>query len=105
MFALHLLAWFAGAVFLTNVLPHFISGVQGRSFQSPFSKPPGIGLSSPRSNIVWGFINLVVGWLLLTQVGEFDIRAIPDAAAFGAGVLAMGLYVAGYFGQFHADKE
>jgi hypothetical protein len=38
---LHLVSWcFAGA-FLTNAVPHFVSGVMGRPFQSPFAKPPG----------------------------------------------------------------
>jgi hypothetical protein len=32
--------------FLTNAVPHFVSGVMGYPFQSPFANPPGEGLSS-----------------------------------------------------------
>lgn len=39
-------AYFFGGAFLTNALPHVISGLMGRPFQSPFAKPPGHGLSS-----------------------------------------------------------
>ena len=39
------LYFFAGA-FTGNALPHFVSGVTGRAFQSPFARPPGKGLSS-----------------------------------------------------------
>ena len=96
-------AWFFGGVFLTNAVPHGVAGLQGRAFQSPFAKPPGVGLSSPRVNVTWSVINLLLGWVLLTQVGAFDIRAWMDAAPLFAGVVAMGLYVSGYFGRFYAD--
>jgi len=105
MSVLHLLAWFMGGVFLANAVPHTVAGLLGRRFQSPFAKPPGVGLSSPRSNVVWGFINLVLGWVMLTQVGAFDIGSPVDAAALGLGVLVMGIWVSGYFGRFHADKD
>ena len=37
----HYAALFFGGMFFVNALPHFISGVMGRPFQSPFAKPPG----------------------------------------------------------------
>jgi hypothetical protein len=104
MSALPLLAWFLGGAFLTDAIPHFVAGLQGRAFQSPFAKLPGQDLSSARGNVVWGFINLVLGWGLLTQVGAFDIRHCADAAALGAGILAMGLGVAGHFGRFYGGS-
>ncbi len=52
------LSYFFGGAFLANSLPHLINGVSGRSFQAPFAKPPGKGLSSPTVNVLWGFINL-----------------------------------------------
>jgi hypothetical protein len=42
---LWLVSYFFGGIFLTNAIPHFVSGMMGRSFQSPFAKPPGQGLS------------------------------------------------------------
>jgi hypothetical protein len=98
---LPMVAWFFAGVFLTNGIPHFVSGVSGRAFQSPFSKPPGIGLSSSTANVVWGFFNAVIGYLLLCHVGSFDWHATADVIALGAGVLLMALFCARYFGKFH----
>jgi hypothetical protein len=50
-------SYFFGGAFLTNAVPHFVSGVMGRPFQSPFAKPPGQGLSSSTINVLWGFFN------------------------------------------------
>ena len=36
---IYLARFFAGA-FLANTVPHFVSGVQGRPFPSPFASPP-----------------------------------------------------------------
>jgi hypothetical protein len=100
-----IIAWFFGGAFLTNAVPHLVAGLQGRAFQSPFAKPPGVGLSPPRTNVIWGVINLGMGWVLLTQIGAFDIRHWIDATALFAGVLAMGFYVSGYFGRFYDGNE
>ena len=88
------LSYFFGGAFLANAIPHFVSGMLGRPFQSPFAKPPGQGLSSSTVNVLWGFFNIVIGYLLICRVGTFDLRDIGDVAAFGAGVLAMGLMAA-----------
>lgn len=56
-------AFFAGA-FLTNAVPHFVNGISGEPFPTPFSKPPGKGLSSPTVNVVWALFNLVIGYAL-----------------------------------------
>ncbi|NKF23385.1 hypothetical protein [Solimonas marina] len=96
-----LLAYVGGAAFLTNAIPHLVSGLLGRPFQSPFAKPPGIGLSSSTLNLVWGFANLVVAWVLLCRVGDFSLRSAPDAAAVGLGILLMGLPLARHFGRLH----
>jgi hypothetical protein len=105
MTVLALIAWFFAGVFLTNAVPHLVAGLQGRAFQSPFAKPPGVGLSPPRTNVIWGVINLILGWALLSQIGAFDIRRWIDMAAIVTGVLAMGLYVSGYFGRFYCGND
>jgi hypothetical protein len=51
----HHASYFLGGVFFANAVPHFVSGVMGRPFQSPFAKPPGRGLSSSKVNVLWGF--------------------------------------------------
>ena len=101
-YALQLLAWFVGGAALLNALPHLAAGLMGRKFPSPFAKPPGKGLSSAVVNTVWGFANLVLAWLLIAQVGRFDIRDWPDAAALGAGMLLLGWRLSANFGS-HND--
>jgi hypothetical protein len=54
---------FAGA-FLANFVPHFVHGISGNKFPTPFSKPRGVGLSSSTTNVIWALFNLVVGYLL-----------------------------------------
>lgn len=102
---LYYVAYFFGGMFLTNAIPHFVSGMMGRPFQSPFAKPPGEGLSSATVNVLWGFINLVIGYLLLAQVGNFNIRALDDALALGLGILLMSTFTARHFGRFHGGND
>ena len=68
------LSYFFGGAFLANAIPHFVSGMMGRPFQSPFAKPPGQGLSSSTVNVLWGFFNIVVGYVLVCRVGDFELR-------------------------------
>jgi hypothetical protein len=51
-------------MFLTNAVPHFVIGISGNPFPTPFVDPPGKGLSSPLTNVLWGLFNLLVGYLL-----------------------------------------
>ena len=100
----NLIAYFFGGAFLTNAIPHFVAGVMGKPFQSPFAKPPGQGQSSSTINVLWGFANLVVAYLLLCRFGSYDIQAWPDIAATGAGVLTMGLFASRTFGRFNGGN-
>ncbi len=59
------IACFFAAAFLANFVPHFVKGVCGDPFPTPFAKPPGKGLSSPLVNMLWALLNLAVGFLLL----------------------------------------
>lgn len=56
----HLLAYLVGALFFANFFPHFVVGIAGGPFQSPFATPPGEGLSSATSNVAWALMNLAV---------------------------------------------
>lgn len=101
---LHALSYFFGGVFLANAVPHFVSGVMGRPFQSPFAKPPGKGLSSSTVNTLWGFLNCVFAWLLLLRVGHFDLRSAACVVPFAAGALIISLQLSWHFGQFHGGR-
>jgi len=60
----HYIAAFFAGLFLVNAIPHFIHGISGDQFPSPFSNPPGKGLSSPLVNTMWACFNLLVGYIL-----------------------------------------
>jgi hypothetical protein len=98
------LAYFFGGAFLINAVPHLVSGLTGRPFQTPFAKPPGKGLSSSTINLLWGFFNLVIGYLLVCRVGHFDLRSTQDVAELGLGILGLGLLLARHFGKFHGGN-
>jgi hypothetical protein len=102
---LHDVSYFFGGVFLANAVPHFVSGVMGRPFQSPFAKPPGQGLSSSTVNVLWGFLNLVIGYVLVCRVGNFDLRSTEDVVALGLGVLIISVMTARHFGRFHGGNS
>jgi hypothetical protein len=102
---MHYLSYFFGGLFLTNAIPHFVSGLMGRPFQSPFAKPPGQGLSSSQVNVLWGFFNLVVAYLLLCRVGNFDPRSNADVAVAGLGGLLIAMMLARHFGRFHGGNS
>ena len=61
----HYIACFFAGALLANFVPHFVQGISGHSFPSPFSNPPGEGLSSSTINVEWGLFNLIVGYILI----------------------------------------
>jgi len=101
---LHYISYFFGGCFLSNAIPHFVSGVMGRPFQSPFARPPGQGLSSSTVNVVWGVFNFAVSYILICRVGEFSLRSTTQAAVLGLGFLLMGLMSARHFGRFNGGN-
>ena len=102
---LHDIPYFFGGAFLSNAIPHFVSGVMGLPFQSPFAKPSGEGLSSSTVNVLWGFANLVVAYLLIARVGSFDLHAVDHVIAAGIGILVIGVMSARLFGRFHGGNS
>jgi len=102
---LTLVSYFFGGAVLTNAVPHLVSGVMGEPFQSPFAKPRGEGLSSSTVNVLWGVLNLVVGYVLVCRVGDFGLRTTSDVIPFGLGILLMGLFCARHFGRFHGGNS
>lgn len=101
---LWLASYFLGGAFAANAVPHFVAGAMGRPFQTPFAKPPGEGLSSSTVNVVWGFANAAVAYLLLARVGAFHPRAISHVLALGLGALLVSLGSARHFGRFHGGN-
>src|SRR5271168_4019373 len=95
----HLVSYFFGGIFLANAIPHLVSGMMGKPFQSPFAKPPGQGFSSSTVNVLWGFFNAVIGYGLLLRIGTFDLRSTEHVGAAGLGMLLMALLTARLFGR------
>ena len=89
---------------MTNAIPHWVSGLMGRPFQSPFAKPPGEGLSSSTVNVLWGFFNLIVAYVLLLRIGAFDVHSTEHVIAAGAGSLLLSVMTARMFGRFHGGN-
>jgi hypothetical protein len=97
----HYVAYFFAGSFLANAIPHFVSGVTGHPFQSPFASPPGEGLSSATINVAWGFLNLAVGYVLVCRVGSFQLRQTRHVVVLGLGILLMGIMLSRAFGKFY----
>ena len=102
---LHDVSYLFGGAFLANAVPHFVSGIMGRPFQSPFAKPSGVGLSSSTVNVLWGLANFVIAYLLIVRVGNFDLRATDNVIASGLGILLIGVMSARLFGRFHGGNS
>ena len=98
------IACFFGGAFLANAVPHFVSGISGRPFPTPFANPPGRGNSSPTVNVLWSALNVAVGFALLRLVGRFEIRVVGDVVAAGLGGLVTALMLARAFGAAHAQE-
>ena len=101
----HYAAYFFGGAFLANAIPHFVSGTMGRPFQSPFAKPPGEGLSSSTVNVLWGAFNAAVGYLLICQVGDFNLRNPIHILVAASGTVPMAVMLARAFGRFHGGNS
>ena len=108
MFALpwhvYLLQFVAG-LFLANGVPHFVQGMSGQWFQTPFASPRGVGESSPVVNVLWGFFNLAVGFALLFAFAPKGADVIVEWGFVGLGALLIALYLARHFGQVRSRRR
>jgi hypothetical protein len=95
----HYVACFFAGMFLANTVPHFVHGISGDGFPTPFAHPPGKGLSSPSVNVVWALFNLVIGYMLF-RVGN---ASSSDAAliVFFAGIAFISTFSSIHFQQKH----
>lgn len=86
----HYIACFFAGAFLANVVPHFVHGISGDRFPTPFAHPPGKGLSSSLVNVLWALLNLVVGYILFRtgRVSSGDDLAL---VIFFAGIAAISI--------------
>ena len=95
------LARFCAGLVLANGVPHFVNGISGRRFPSPFASPPGRGESSPLVNVVWGMINFLIGYVLIFGLGDFVGALTSDSLTVGLGALVAALGLAWHFGRVY----
>ena len=95
----HYLACFFAGAFLCNTVPHFVNGISGNAFPTPFANPPGKGLSPSHINMYWALLNLVVGYLLF-RAGKVSNKNWASIIIFFIGLAAMGIMLSYGF----ADK-
>jgi hypothetical protein len=96
---LDVMAHFIGGAFLANFVPHYVAGVSGRRFHSPFAKPRFRGLSSPAVNIGWALFNLATAYVLLVVVGSFALERVGYVAIAAAGFGLASVGIAGSIGR------
>ncbi len=95
---------FAFGFFATNSLPHFIPGIHGKPFYSPFATPPAKGKSSSVVNVLWGFANIVVAYILFVGT-DLNLRNYVEGIGFLLGVLVTALTLAIVFGKNRKNEK
>jgi len=85
-------------MFLANVVPHFVHGISGDRFPTPFAHPPGRGLSSATTNVVWALVNLIVGYVFY-RVGKVSSGGNLAWAVFFAGIAALSTWLSVLFAK------
>jgi hypothetical protein len=83
-------AGFFAGMFLANVVPHFVHGISGDRFPTPFAHPPGRGLSSPTVNVLWALLNLAAGYVLF-RVGRVWSGGDLALVVFFLGIAALSI--------------
>ena len=79
---------FFSGMFLANVVPHFVHGISGDRFPTPFARPRGKGLSSPTVNVVWALFNLAAGYILF-RAGKVSSGDNLALVIFFAGIVVI----------------
>ena len=97
----YIACFFAGS-FLANGVPHFVHGISGNRFPTPFAHPPGKGLSSPTVNVLWALFNLVVGYVLF-RVGKVSSGGDLALVVFFIGITALSTMASIRFAEKHAE--
>ncbi len=98
----HFIACFFSGMLFANAVPHFVHGISGDRFPTPFAHPPGKGLSSSMVNVLWALLNLVAGYLLF-RVGRVSSGREAALIVFFAGIAALSILCSMHFAKKHAQ--
>jgi hypothetical protein len=96
---------FVSGLLLANGAPHFVQGISGHWFQSPFASPPGVGESPPVVNVLWGFANIAVGFALLWSFAPKGAGVAIEWMIVGLGVLVAAVCLAMHFGRVRSRSR
>lgn len=94
----HYIAAFFAGFFLANAVPHFINGISGDPFPTPFADDPGHGLSSPLTNVLWALANLLIGYFFF-RIGRVSSRRVGALVIFFTGVAAISIVLSILFAE------
>jgi hypothetical protein len=95
-------ACFFAGMLLTNVVPHFVHGISGNRFPTPFANPPGKGLSSPTVNVVWALANLIAG-VCLFRLAKLSSGSDLALLVFFAGISVISIMGSVSFAKKHVQ--
>ncbi len=71
------LVWyFLAGMFTWNAIPHLVKGITGQTHMTPLKR-----VSSPIINVIYGFINIILGLFLLGLASEQGGVALPTVSA------------------------
>jgi len=92
----HYVSCFFAGLFLANAVPHFVQGISGDRFPTPFAHPPGKGLSSPTVNVIWALLNLLIGYILF-RAGKLGNGGDWAVGIFFAGIVTISVPMSVHF--------
>lgn len=97
---MNLLYAFLAGMFLANAIPHLVKGIAGQSHMTPFKR-----VSPAWLNVVWAFINVLLGlWFMGLSGGNFNDLIVLGVYSwsFMVGALFMALADANLFAKPNA---
>ncbi|WP_448697454.1 hypothetical protein ACFGVR_12400 [Mucilaginibacter sp. AW1-3] len=97
----YLAGFFAGA-FLANAVPHFVHGISGNKFPTPFAKPPGKGLSTATTNVLWALLNIIIACSLF-RISKFHHANRLELVIIFAGFVLVSVMLSSRFQHKHKE--
>jgi hypothetical protein len=110
---LKIISYFMSGVFISNSIPHIVNGTSGRKFPERFpfknssqkETPLEAFFFSPIANVIWGVLNLSIGFVIANSVGKFRIGLTSDMLVFMIGFTATAIFLAWNMGRVHYKKN
>lgn len=96
------LAGFLAGAFFANAVPHFVHGISGDKFPTPFATPPGKGLSPPTTNVLWALLNIIIACSLF-RVSKFHHDKALYLILVFAGVVVVSVWLSIRFQHKHKE--